>query len=47
MTDLSRAVARLERAVQAAERGEALVFGQCLEDFPEPVQKRLTNDEEP
>ncbi len=37
-TDLGKAVARLERAVEAHGRGEKLYYGQCLEDYPEGVQ---------
>jgi eukaryotic-like serine/threonine-protein kinase len=39
--NLSKAVERLERAVAAQGRGDMLIFGQCLEDFPEAVRDEL------
>ena len=41
-TVLGKAVERLERAVEAARRGERLVHGQCLEDCPVSVRESLT-----
>jgi tetratricopeptide (TPR) repeat protein len=43
-TALGKAVARLERAVEAHGRGEKLYYGQCLEDFPEGVREELAGE---
>lgn len=40
-TDLGKALTHLERAVEAHGRGEKLFYGQCLEDFPQPVREEL------
>jgi hypothetical protein len=40
-TDLGKAVARLERAVEAHGRRERLYYGQCLGDFPVEVREGL------
>ena len=43
-TDFGKAMAQLERAVEAHGRGERLYYGQCLGDYPEAVQAEWTGD---
>jgi tetratricopeptide (TPR) repeat protein len=40
-SDSGRCVAHLENAIASMYGGETLVVGQCPEDFPEAVRKRL------